>query len=74
MRCAVASLVWRRFPRHKAVPYILSQIAGAFLASAVLFSLFCGMLAAYESDKHLVRGQGGSELSAMVFGEYFPNA
>ena len=69
----LASLIWRQFPGRKVVPYILSQLAGAFLASAVLFSLFCGVLAGYEKDKNLVRGQPGSELSAMVFGEYFPN-
>src|SRR5690606_19129775 len=27
----------------------------------------------FEAKKGLVRGQPGSELSAMVFGEYFPN-
>ncbi|MGA2497368.1 MAG: MIP family channel protein [Tepidisphaeraceae bacterium] len=69
----IAALVWRQFPRRKVLPYIVSQIGGAFSASAVLFSLFCGVLAAYEQDKNLVRGQPGSEASAMVFGEYFPN-
>ncbi len=69
----IAALIWRRFPVRKVLPYIVSQVAGAFLASVVLFALFCGVLAAYEKDKSIVRGQPGSELSAMVFGEYFPN-
>ena len=64
---------WRGFPRAKIVPYILSQLVGAFLASALLLALFSGVLAAFEHDKGLVRGHPGSELSAMVFGEYFPN-
>ncbi|MGE5610966.1 MAG: MIP/aquaporin family protein [Bacillota bacterium] len=69
----IAVWAWRGFPQAKVVPYILSQVIGAFLASAMLLSLFSGVLNAFEHDKGLVRGQPGSELSAMVFGEYFPN-
>jgi glycerol uptake facilitator protein len=69
----IACAVWRKFPPAKIAPYLLSQLAGAFVASVVLYGLFSGILSAYESDNHIVRGQDGSERSAMVFGEYFPN-
>ncbi len=69
----VALCVWRRFPATRVGPYAAAQLAGGFLAAAVLFGLFSGTLRSFESAKGLVRGQPGSELSAMVFGEYFPN-
>jgi len=69
----LAFWVWRRFPRTRVPAYVAAQLAGAFLASAVLYGLYGGVLAAYEAREGLVRGQPGSERSAMVFGEYFPN-
>jgi glycerol uptake facilitator protein len=68
---AVALL--RDFPKWKVLPYVASQLAGAILGSAVLFGLYSGVLAGFEMEKGLVRGQPGSERSAMVFCQYFPN-
>jgi glycerol uptake facilitator protein len=65
--------VFRRFPARKIVPYIAAQMLGAFLASAVLFLVFAQAIGVYESAHEIVRGGPGSEASAMVFGEYFPN-
>jgi glycerol uptake facilitator protein len=42
---------WRWVP-----PYIVSQLAGAFLAAATLFALFGPLLAAKEQSKHVRRG------------------
>jgi MIP family channel proteins len=69
----LAMSLFRGFPPRKVLPYVLAQLAGAFAASAVLFFLFSGVLAGFEQEKGLTRGQAGSERSAMVFGEYFPN-
>lgn len=69
----IAFSIWRDFPKKNVVPYIVSQLIGAFVAAALLFALFSGILSSYEQDKGIVRGQSGSEKSAMVFGEYFPN-
>ena len=69
----LALAVWRGFPRRKIAPYVLSQVAGAFIGSLLLYGLFHGLLTHFEASHHLVRGGPGSELSAMVFGEYFPN-
>jgi glycerol uptake facilitator protein len=59
---------WRNVPR-----YLLAQFAGAFVASAVLFAIYHGTLVAYEAAHHIVRGAPGSEATAMIFGEFFPN-
>jgi glycerol uptake facilitator protein len=65
--------VWNGFPWRRVPGYWLTQFAGAIAASAVLYLVFGGALAAYETKHGIVRGQPGSEASAMVFGEYFPN-
>ncbi len=59
---------WRRVP-----PYVLSQLAGAFVAAATLFVLFGPLLSAKEAEKHVTRGGPGSEMTAMCYGEYFPS-
>jgi glycerol uptake facilitator protein len=59
---------WRDVPR-----YFLAQFTGAFLASIALFVIYHGVLEAFESSHHIVRGAPGSEATAMIFGEFFPN-
>lgn len=61
------------FPASKIVPYVLAQFAGGLLAAATLYLLFAGTCAHFEAVHGLVRGLPGSQLSAMWFGEYFPN-
>jgi glycerol uptake facilitator protein len=61
------------FPAGKIVPYISAQLVGAMLAAIVLYLLFSNTLLKFELAHSLVRGTSGSELSAMMFGEYFPN-
>lgn len=69
----IAMAIWRRFPRGKVAPYILAQLAGAICGSLILYALFHGVIAHFEAVKGIIRGGPGSELSAMMFGEYFPN-
>lgn len=61
------------FPPARLLPYWAAQLAGAFLAAATLYAAFSPFLTRFEAAHHLVRGQPGSQLSAMVFGEYSPN-
>jgi MIP family channel proteins len=61
------------FPRSRLVPYVLAQLAGAVLAGAAVAALFWPFVLRFEAAKGLVRGMPGSEQSAMIFGEYFPN-
>ncbi len=69
----IASAAWSRFPVRLVVPCILVQMLGAFAAAALLFSIFSDAIAAYEAKHGITRGAQGSEATAMVFGEYFPN-
>ena len=63
------------FPRRFVVPYIVNQLIGAFLAAATLHALYKPQLAAFEAGgvRAVTRGEPGSEVSAMCYGEYFPN-
>ncbi len=69
----ISMAVWSDFPKRRVVPYAITQLLGAFVAAAVLFLVFGDALRAYEQANGIVRGGAGSEASAMVFGEYFPN-
>ena len=71
----IAIALYRRdkFSAKKILPYISAQLLGGFLGAAVLYILFRGSIIYFETSHHLVRGEAGSQLSAMIFGEYFPN-
>jgi MIP family channel proteins len=72
---SLAFALWRPagFPRRRLAPYWGAQLTGAVLAGGVVAAAFWPFLLRFEASKGLVRGAPGSELSAMVFGEYFPN-
>ena len=61
------------FPAVRLFPYIAAQLAGAIIAGITVAVLFGPFLSNFEAERGIVRGAAGSELSAMVFGEYFPN-
>ena len=65
--------VYDRFPLTRVVPYWVVQTAGAACASLVLYAMFADTIVEFERQHGLLRGGPGSELSAMMFGEYFPN-
>jgi glycerol uptake facilitator protein len=69
----VASAVYEGFSWWRVVPYALAQTAGAASASLLLYGLFSEAIVEFERRHGLLRGGPGSELSAMMFGEYFPN-
>lgn len=69
----VALAVWKGFSWRSVPRYVVAQFSGAIVASAVLFAMFHGTLVAYESEHQIVRGSPGSEATAMIFGEFFPN-
>ena len=69
--CALATS--GRFPVRHIPRHVAAQFIGALLAAATLHGVFSGALRAFETAHHLVRGAPGSEASAMIFGEYFPN-
>lgn len=65
--------VWGNFPGRRIAPFILTQMLGAFVAAAVLHLVFGNALKAYEAAQGIERGAPGSEATAMVYSEYFPN-
>lgn len=65
--------VWSDFPKVRMAGYFAAQLQGAFVGAAVLYFVFGDALSAFESANRIIRGQPGSEASAMVFGEFFPN-
>ena len=69
----IAFAVRGRFSWSRVLPYIVSQLAGAILAAACLFVLFQAYLAEKESQKQVTRGGPGSAITAMCYGEYYPN-
>jgi glycerol uptake facilitator protein len=69
----VALAAWGRFSPRDVLPYILGQMVGAYLAAAALFVFFEPFLTAKELEKQVKRGEPGSEVTAMCYGEYFPN-
>lgn len=69
----VVAVVYDRFPPLRAIAYVVAQVAGAMSASLVLYGMFSEAILEFERRHGLLRGGPGSERSAMVFGEYFPN-
>ncbi|MBI3465356.1 MAG: aquaporin family protein [Planctomycetes bacterium] len=69
----VALAAWGRFSWRLVGPYVLAQVVGAFLAAATLFVLYGNLLEERERTKGVTRGAEGSEITAMCYGEYFPN-
>ena len=69
----VVAAVYDKFPLRRVVPYWVAQVAGAATASIVLYGMFAEAIIEFERQHGLLRGGPGSELSAMMFGEYFPN-
>ncbi len=70
---AVAVRRAETFPASRILPYWGAQLGGAFLAAATLYACFSPFITRFETAHHLVRGQPGSQLSEMAFGEYGPN-
>ena len=69
----IAFAAWGRHSWRRVLPYVVAQTLGAIAAAAILFTLFAGFIAAKEEEKSVVRGEPGSIVTAMCYGEYFPN-
>lgn len=72
---SLAFAIFRRqeFSVSKMFAYWASQMIGAILAGVAIFLLFNPFISDFESANGILRGEEGSQRSAMAFGEYFPN-
>lgn len=72
---SLAFAIFRRdeFGFRRLPLYWTAQLAGATLAGLTSLAIFGPFIARFEAENGIVRGADGSQLSAMVFGEYFPN-
>ncbi len=72
---SLAFAIFRRaeFPIVKMLSYWAAQMAGAIVAGICVFLIFNTVITDFEVANGIVRGEPGSERSAMAFGEYFPN-
>ena len=59
---------------YRLIPlYWTAQLLGSIFAGLTVLGIFGSTIARFESVNDIVRGAEGSQRSAMVFGEYFPN-
>lgn len=56
----LALVLFRGFPRRKALPYVAAQVVGAFLGAAVVYSMFHPIIDAYNATHGLTRAAGGA--------------
>ncbi len=69
----LALAVWRRFSWSRVPLYVAAQMCGAMAAAAVLYAAFSSIVVAKEQQRQVTRGEPGSVITAMCYGEYFPN-
>ncbi len=72
---SLAFAIFRRdqFPLNRLLAYWGAQLIGAMLAGVAVLLLFNPFISRFEAGNDIVRGEMGSQKSAMAFGEYFPN-
>ena len=69
----ISLAAWGGFPKSRVAGYVATQMVGAFAAAAMLQVIFGGAIGEFEAKTGIVRGGPGSEASAMIYGEYYPN-
>ncbi|SHJ26319.1 MIP/aquaporin family protein [Desulfofundulus thermosubterraneus] len=70
---SLAMVIAGRMDVRKLPVYWVAQLTGGFLAGAAVYAIFSPSMAVVEAARHIVRGAPESVLTAMLFGEYYPN-
>ena len=59
---------------YRLIPlYWTAQLIGSVFAGLTVLGMFGPAIARFEAENGIIRGEAGSQRSAMAFGEYFPN-
>jgi glycerol uptake facilitator protein len=66
----VAMALRRGFPWARVPIYIVVQIAGGFVAAALIYGNYKGAIGAFEHAQHIVRGQATSVKSFSIFATF----
>ena len=69
----IALAFWGRFEWKHVAGYVAAQVAGAFLAASLLFGMYEDVIAVKEAEQGVTRGSPGSIITAMCYGEFYPN-
>jgi glycerol uptake facilitator len=69
----IAMAVFRGFPRSRVIPYIVSQIAGAFIGAACVYALWSGYWPRAIEKLGVEVGAPGSQKLMMIFSCFYPN-
>ncbi|MGH3086830.1 MAG: MIP/aquaporin family protein, partial [Rubrobacteraceae bacterium] len=69
----IALALYGKFPWREVPVYIVAQISGGIVGSLALYGLYRGPIVAFEQANGIVRGEPGSELTAMIFACFAPN-
>ena len=56
----LALALFRKFPKHKILPYMCAQVLGALLGAAVVLLLFSPIIDSFNAAHSLTRAAGGS--------------
>ncbi|WML55288.1 MIP family channel protein [Neobacillus sp. PS3-12] len=62
--------VWGGFDKKKVIPYIISQIIGAFLGAAVVYGLYQEAIKIFEKTKGIIRTADSGWASAGIFSTF----
>lgn len=68
----IALATWGRFPWSQVGPYIVVQVAGAFLAAVALYSFYAPSIDKKHETMGVKRGELGSIVTASCYGEFYP--
>lgn len=66
----IALAMFHGFDKAKVVPYIISQLLGAFCSAALVYSLFGNLFTEYEAAHGLVRSSEAALATAGIFSTY----
>lgn len=70
---AFATVRFKEFSWKKIPVYLIAQFLGAILGGGITLGTFRHVVESFEEEMNIVRGRNGSERSAMILAEYFPN-